>query len=93
MQWAFAQVIDGPVRTKDPVHEKEYVKRVLAPVVRRLERDENEQVAFLAYARAQGGADALLFPSRLARVLKGEHPTAYMAVLLLEWSRARSARS
>lgn len=80
------------MRTKDPVHEKQYVQKALAPLVKRLARNVADQVEFLEFARIHGGADPLQFPARLARVLKGEQPTAYMAMLLVDWGRTKSGK-
>jgi len=80
------------LRTKDPAHEKEHVRKVLAPVVKRLSRSVEDQVEFLEFARTHGQADPLQFPARLARVLKGEHPTAYLSILLMEWGRMKSGK-
>lgn len=74
------------VRVRTPKEEKEFIAQAIAPMRRRLERDEKALDDFLAYARKHG-ADPLLFPGRLHKVLKGEPPAPYLVALLLTWGR------
>ena len=76
------------MRSRTPKAEKEFIAQAIAPVRRRLRKAEALE-EFLAYARSHG-ADPLLFPGRLHKVLKGESPAPFLVALLLSWHQSRS---
>lgn len=75
------------MRSRTPKAEKDFVAQAIAPARKRLRRPA-ELDDFLAYARSHG-ADPLLFPGRLAKVLRGEPPAPFLVALLVCWERDR----
>jgi hypothetical protein len=78
------------MRVKTPVAETRFTEEAIRPAVERLKEDP-ALADFLAFAVSHG-ADRLLFPGRLAKVMRGEPPTAYIVALLLEWMRKSASQ-
>ena len=66
-----------------PKAEKEFVAHAIAPTLRRL-KAPSDLDDFLSFASLHG-ADRLLFPGQLAKVLRGEPPPSYIVALLMAW--------
>lgn len=76
------------MRIKVPASEKAFVSKAIAPALAALKKPA-ELDNFIAYA-VEHGSDRLLFPGRLAKVIRGgEMPTAYVVALLIRWEEAR----
>ncbi len=75
------------MRPKAPKAETEFLSAAIQPAVLAL---ANPALLddFIAFA-VQNGSDRLAFPGRLAKVLRGDTPTAYMTAVMLEWLRIR----
>lgn len=74
------------LRVPTPDAERKFIAEAIAPALKRLHKDPLAIDDFLGYARKHG-ADPLLFPGRLAKVLKGESPAPFLVALLITWSR------
>jgi hypothetical protein len=60
------------------------ILEAIQPPVSELRANPQALDDFLAFA-VRKGADRLLFPGRLAKLMRGEPATAYMVALLTTW--------
>ena len=75
------------MRIKVSAAEKTFIAEAIASALEEMRKNPGAIDHFIAYA-VTNGADRLLFPGKLAKVLrKAETPTAYMTALLLLWKK------
>lgn len=78
-----------PMRKPRPKHEDSYVRVQVAPIVKAFRKDPLLLIDFYGFAVKTGGANPSLFPGRMAHVMRGEAPTAYVFALLVQFGKKR----
>jgi hypothetical protein len=68
-----------------PKHEDVFIANYLRREIRALAIDTDMQELFIAYAAKEAHASPNKFKARLYHILNGRTPTAYMALLLIDF--------